>query len=39
VSRELEIPCITGTKLATKAFKDGMELELDLDEGMVRIAS
>jgi phosphoenolpyruvate synthase/pyruvate phosphate dikinase len=37
VSRELGIPCIIGTKIATNAFKDGDEVEVDAGAGMVRI--
>lgn len=36
VSRELGIPCIVGTKIATKVFKDGDLVEVDADKGMVR---
>ncbi|MBU0536580.1 MAG: hypothetical protein KKE20_06450 [Nanoarchaeota archaeon] len=36
VSRELGIPCIIGTKKATKAFKDGDMIEVDADKGIVR---
>jgi len=37
ISRELNIPCIIGTKLATKILKDGMRVEVDADNGIVRI--
>ena len=37
VSRELRIPCITGTKNATRTFKDGDEVEVDADKGVVKI--
>ena len=37
VSRELKKPCIIGTKNATQVFKDGDELEVDADTGVVRI--
>jgi phosphoenolpyruvate synthase/pyruvate phosphate dikinase len=37
VSRELGIPCIIGTKTATKILKNGDEVEMDLDKGMVKI--
>lgn len=37
ISRELKIPCIIGTKIATKAFKDGDLVEVDADSGVVRI--
>jgi phosphohistidine swiveling domain-containing protein len=36
VSRELKIPCIIGTKIATKLFKDGDILEVDTNKGIVR---
>lgn len=37
VSRELQKPCIIGTKLATKVLKDGMDVEVDANHGMVKI--
>ena len=37
VSRELKIPCITGIKTATKVLKDGMTVEVNASEGIVRI--
>lgn len=37
VSRELGIPCIVGTKIATKVLKDGDEVEVDADNGVVKI--
>lgn len=36
-SRELKIPCIVGTKHATQVLKDGDEVEVDADKGIVRI--
>lgn len=36
VSRELKIPCIIGTKIATKVFKDGDRVEVDATKGIVR---
>lgn len=36
VSRELRVPCIVGTKIATKALKDGELVEVDATNGMVR---
>lgn len=36
VSRELNIPCIIGTKIATKVLKDGDKVEVDADKGIVR---
>lgn len=37
VSRELGIPCIIGTKIATKILKDGDMVEVDAERGIVRI--
>lgn len=37
VSRELKIPCIIGTKIATQVLKDGDFVEVDADNGIVRI--
>lgn len=36
VSRELNKPCIIGTKIATKVFKDGDVVEVDANNGIVR---
>jgi len=36
VSRELGIPCVIGTKIATKVFKDGDVVEVDANTGMVK---
>lgn len=36
VSRELGVPCIIGTKIATKIFKDGDMVEVDANKGIVR---
>jgi phosphohistidine swiveling domain-containing protein len=35
VSRELGIPCIVGTKIATRVLKDGDRVEVDADRGIV----
>lgn len=35
VSRELKLPCIVGTKIATKVLKDGDLVEVDADNGVV----
>ncbi len=35
VSRELNIPCVIGTKIATKVFKDGDSAEVDATNGIV----
>jgi len=37
VSRELGKPCIIGTKIATKVLHDGDLVEVDADNGVVRI--
>ncbi len=36
VSRELNIPCVIGTKIATKWLRDGEEIEVDATNGVVR---
>ncbi|HLC48703.1 MAG TPA: PEP-utilizing enzyme [Candidatus Norongarragalinales archaeon] len=36
VSRELGIPCIIGTKVATKVFKDGDFVEVNANHGVIR---
>ena len=36
VSRELNIPCVIGTRIATKVLEDGEEVEVDATKGMVR---
>lgn len=38
VSRELNIPCVIGTKIATKALKDGDRVEVDASAGYVKKA-
>ncbi|OGF21282.1 hypothetical protein A2Y83_05000 [Candidatus Falkowbacteria bacterium RBG_13_39_14] len=37
VSRELNVPCITGTKVGTKILKDGDLVEVDADKGVIKI--
>jgi len=37
ISRELGKVCVIGTKIATQVLKDGMEVEVDADKGIVRI--
>ncbi len=37
VSREMKKPCIVGTKIATEVLKDGDLVEVDADNGIVRI--
>jgi phosphohistidine swiveling domain-containing protein len=36
VSRELQIPCIVGTKIATKVLKDNDLVEIDAEKGIVK---
>jgi len=36
ISRELKKPCIVGTKIATKVFKDGDVVEVDANTGIIR---
>ncbi|MEK7556393.1 MAG: PEP-utilizing enzyme [Patescibacteria group bacterium] len=36
-ARELKKPCVVGTKFATQVLKDGDEVEVDADNGVVRI--
>lgn len=38
VARELGIPCVVGTKNATKKLKDGMEVIVDGSEGKVYLS-
>ncbi len=35
ISREMKKPCIIGTKIATKVFKDGDLVEVDAEKGIV----
>jgi len=37
VSRELKIPCVVGTKIATQVLKDGDLVEVDANKGVVKI--
>jgi len=37
IYRELHIPCIIGTKIATQVLKDGDLVEVDADKGVVKI--
>ena len=39
VARELKKPCIIGTKIATKVLKDGDLVEVNGNEGKVKILS
>ncbi|MBU1036766.1 hypothetical protein KKF32_01865 [Patescibacteria group bacterium] len=36
ISRELKIPCIIGTKIATQMLKDGDKVEVDANKGIVK---
>ena len=36
VAREMKKPCVIGTKIATKVFKDGDLVEVDANKGLVR---
>ncbi|MBU2236150.1 hypothetical protein KKA01_03780 [Patescibacteria group bacterium] len=36
VSRELGVPCIVGTKFASRFFKDGEKVEMDMLEGIIK---
>jgi len=36
VSRELKIPCVIGTKIATQVLKDGDRVEVDANKGIVK---
>ncbi len=36
VSRELSIPCIVGTQIATKVLKDGDKVEVDANKGIIK---
>ncbi|PIN87202.1 hypothetical protein COV19_00945 [Candidatus Woesearchaeota archaeon CG10_big_fil_rev_8_21_14_0_10_44_13] len=37
ISREFNIPCIIGTKISTQILKDGDLVEVDADNGIIRI--
>ena len=37
VSRELKIPCIVGTKIATQALKNGDKIEINIKNGSIKI--
>ncbi|MBU1036813.1 hypothetical protein KKF32_02105 [Patescibacteria group bacterium] len=36
LSRELKIPCVIGTKIATKVLKDGDMVEVDANKGIIK---
>jgi phosphohistidine swiveling domain-containing protein len=37
ISRELGIPCVVGTKVATESLRDGDKVEVDGERGLVKI--
>lgn len=37
ISRELNIPCIVSTKIATSAFRDGDLVDVDANKGIIKI--
>jgi phosphohistidine swiveling domain-containing protein len=37
ISRELQIPCIVGTQIATRVLKDGMQVRVDAKHGVVQV--
>lgn len=37
IARELKIPCVVGTKIATKLLKNGDNVEVDANNGVVKI--
>ena len=37
ISRELGIPCVIGTKIATRVLKDGQLVEVDANKGVVKV--
>jgi pyruvate,water dikinase len=37
VAREMHTPCVIATKIATQVLHDGDEVEVDADNGIVRI--
>ena len=39
VARELKKPCVIGTKIASQVLKTGMKIEVDADNGIVRVIS
>ena len=36
VSREMNIPCVIGTRIATRVLKDGDTVEVDANKGIVK---
>lgn len=39
IAREMKKPCIIGTKIATKVFKDGDMVEVDAEKGIISLIS
>jgi phosphoenolpyruvate synthase/pyruvate phosphate dikinase len=39
IAREMQKPCVIGTKTATQILKDGDEIEVNADDGIVKILS
>lgn len=39
IAREMDKPCIVGTKIATQVLKDGDRVEVDADNGIVKISA
>lgn len=39
ISRELGIPCIVGTRVATKVLKNGDLVEVDANNGIIKLLS
>ncbi len=37
IAREMNVPCIVGTEIATKILKDGDLVEVDADKGIIKI--
>jgi pyruvate,water dikinase len=37
IARELKIPCVVGTKIATQVLRDGDKVEVDAGKGIIRI--
>ena len=37
ISRELGIPCVTGTQIATKNLKDGDLIDVNANHGLIKI--
>lgn len=37
ISRELNIPCIVGTKIATEILKNGDKVEVDANKGIIKV--